>query len=89
MTFWHTGGFTLGLSVQVVIEQVTWTHHLKFGTSKNTDLRYNLYGQRVLKLLKFTHVYVLSNRTLLFLREVCASGQKCSRNERWTGDPTS
>ena len=51
---------------------------MKFGPSKNTDLRYYLYGQRVLKTLKFTHVYVLSNRTLLFLREVCTRGQKYS-----------
>ena len=29
---------------------------------------------------------MLSNRTLFFLREVCTSGQKCSRNKSWTGD---
>ena len=68
MIFWHTDGFTLDATVQVTIEQVTWKHHLKFGPNKNTDLRYNLYGQRALKLLKFTHVYVLSNGTLPFLR---------------------
>jgi len=89
MTCWHTDGFNLALTVQVATEQVIWTHHFKFGPNKNTDLRYNLYGQSVLKMLKFTHVYVLSNRTLLFLREVCTSGQKCSRNRSWTGDPTS
>ena len=62
--------------MQVATEQVTWTHHFKFGPCKNTDLRYNPYGQRLLKMMKFTHVYVLSNRTLLFLKEVCTSGQK-------------
>ena len=89
MTCWHTDGFNLALTVQVAIEQVTWTQHFKFEPSKNTDPRYNLYGQRVLKMLKFTHVYVLSNRTLIFLSEVCKSGQKCSRNKSWTDDTTS
>jgi hypothetical protein len=64
--------------VSTLLSLCIWTYHFKFGPSKNTDLRYNLYGQRVLKMMKFTHVYVLSNRTLLFVREVCTSGQKCS-----------
>jgi len=89
MTCWHTDGFNLAVTVQVATEQIIWTHHFKFGPNKNTDLRYNLYGQRVIKMLKLTHVYVLSNRTLLFLREMCTSGQKCSRNKSWTGEPTS
>jgi len=40
----HTDGFNLALTMQVATEQVTWTHHFKFGPSKNTDLRHNLYG---------------------------------------------
>jgi len=38
MTCWHTDGFNLALTVQVAIQQVTWTHHFKFGPNKNTDL---------------------------------------------------
>jgi len=57
-------GLDLSVSVGVASKQETWLHHFQFAPRKNTDMLYGFYGQKVCKLLKFTHFYVLSIGTI-------------------------
>jgi hypothetical protein len=43
---------------------------------------YVFYGQQECKVLKFKHVYVLGMGTMLFLKEVYTSAEKCSRPDK-------
>ena len=47
---------------------------LFIGAKEVPSLWYVFYEQTVCKVLKFTHIYVFSMRTVLFLSEIYASG---------------
>jgi len=57
-------GVDLSVSVRVASKQETWLCHFQFAPRKNRDMLYNFYGQKVCKVLKFTHIYVLSMGTI-------------------------
>ena len=57
-------GLDLSVSVRVATKQETWLQHFQFAPSKNRDMLYDFYGQKVCKVLKFTHIYMLIMGTI-------------------------
>jgi len=57
-------GLDLSVSARVATQQETWLRHFQFAPRKNRDMLYDFYGRKVCKVLKFTHIYVLSMGTI-------------------------
>jgi hypothetical protein len=81
MTYQYTAQHDLGCSKQAVVKQRTWLQQRRtIGHSYLVGVYISVGGvggQKVLKGLKFTQVYVPNMRTMHCLDRVCLSGQTC------------
>jgi len=68
--------------MRVAIEQDGGLGDVGFTPKKNSDPSYGFDGQKVCKVLKFTHFFVPSVATMLFLGEVNTNVLKCRRKAR-------